>query len=97
MKCTCKSNLDSCSECPKMTKTEQKAVKEAVHQELINQAKREAYQKGIWEMYNLYGTPECKNLHHTKKHQHRFDEDCPVENEILQIVEVAKNTLQEKL
>jgi len=35
----------------------------------------------------LYGQPECKNLNHpNKKYQHRFDEDCPVETEIKNLI-----------
>lgn len=31
------------------------------------------------ELYNLYGSPRCDNLHHAKKHQHKALESCPVE------------------
>lgn len=31
------------------------------------------------ELYNLYGSPRCENLHHSKGHQHKSLENCPVE------------------
>jgi hypothetical protein len=30
------------------------------------------------ELINLYGTPRCEYLHHSKKDQHSALEDCPV-------------------
>lgn len=39
------------------------------------------------EMYNLYGEPRCSQLHHPKKDQHPFLEDCPVVNRIKELGE----------
>jgi len=34
------------------------------------------------KLANLYGEPRCENLHHNKKNQHTYTEDCPVEKAI---------------
>ena len=37
------------------------------------------------ELFNLYGTPVCENLHHPKKYQHKYFENCPVVERIAQL------------
>lgn len=37
------------------------------------------------ELFNLYGTPVCENLHHPKKYQHKGFENCPVVERITQL------------
>ncbi len=37
---------------------------------------------GQIELANLYGTPRCENLHHSKKNRHSALEECPVVRQI---------------
>lgn len=37
------------------------------------------------ELLNLYGTPRCEYLHHSKNYQHEISETCPVEKRIAQL------------
>ena len=46
----------------------------------------------VLRLINLYGTPNCENLHHNKKQQHEIGETCPVVKEINDLL----SSLQEK-
>lgn len=59
----------------------EEAIKEL--ESLIAQQVREAR----IEMYSLYGEPRCSQLHHPKKDQHPFLEDCPVVDRIKELGE----------
>ena len=42
----------------------------------------QAEQEMLKRVLGLYGTPNCDNLHHSKKQQHTGSEICPVVREI---------------
>ena len=42
----------------------------------------QAEQEMLKRVVGLYGTPNCDNLHHSKKQQHTGSEICPVVREI---------------
>ena len=46
--------------------------------------------KARLELMNLYGTPICENLHHSKKYRHSASEPCPVEDQIAELQENMK-------
>ena len=57
---------------------------ETAKQELTNLIQT-LEKKARIELFNLYGTPVCENLHHPKKYQHKYFENCPVVERIAQL------------
>ena len=48
------------------------------------------WKKKVMKLIRLYGVPECDNLNHNKRHQHKSHEPCPVEKEINDIIKTLK-------
>lgn len=67
--------------------------------DIIDTATREARIDVAIELSNLYGSPRCEALHHSKKYQHGDLEDCPVEkkiNDLLDQLQDQSNTKGDK-
>lgn len=47
---------------------------------------KEEDRKTLIEVVKLYGEPQCSNLHHPKKFQHDYSEECPVISRIIAII-----------
>ena len=62
----------------------EKTVYKTAKQELTNLIQT-LEKKARIELFNLYGTPVCENLHHPKKYQHKYFENCPVVERIAQL------------
>ena len=56
----------------------------------INQLVEEE-RKTFIKILNLYGSPCCDSLHHSKKHRHGGLDDCPVEAEINSLIKSLKS------
>jgi hypothetical protein len=59
--------------------TDYEELKQAIEQLIIDEK---------IALINLYGTPRCENLHHSKKDRHSALEDCPVVDRIKSLKEL---------